>query len=36
MTAAYLETRDDVNGFLDDLRQELDTALANNERIEIR
>ena len=36
MTTPYLETPDDVNGFLDDLRRELETALANNERIEIR
>ena len=32
----YLETSDDVNGFLDALRQELEKALANNERIQIR
>jgi len=32
----YLETSDDVNGFLDTLRQELEKALANNERIQIR
>ncbi|MEI7688048.1 MAG: BREX system P-loop protein BrxC, partial [Planctomycetota bacterium] len=32
----YLETSDDVNGFLDALRQELDNAIANNERIQIR
>ena len=32
----YLETSDDVNGFLDALRQELEQALANNERIQIR
>ncbi len=32
----YLETPDDVNGFLDALRQELDKAIANNERIQIR
>jgi hypothetical protein len=34
--ATYLETSDDVNGFLDALRQVLDTAIANNERIQIR
>jgi hypothetical protein len=32
----YLETPDDVNGFLDALRNELEKALANNERIQIR
>ena len=32
----YLETPDDVNGFLDALRQELEKAIANNERIQIR
>jgi hypothetical protein len=32
----YLETSDDVNGFLDALRQELEKAIANNERIQIR
>ena len=32
----YLETADDVNGFLDALRQELEKAIANNERIQIR
>ena len=36
MKTAYLETPDDVNGFLDALRQELEKALANNERIQIR
>ena len=36
MKAAYLETPDDVNNFLDALRQELENALANNERIQIR
>jgi hypothetical protein len=36
MKAAYLESVDDVNGFLDALRQELEKALANNERIQIR
>lgn len=34
--ATYLETSDDVNGFLDALRMELEQAIANNERIEIR
>jgi len=33
---AYLETSNDVNGFLDALRQVLDTAIANNERVQIR
>jgi hypothetical protein len=32
----YLETADDVNSFLDALRQELEQAIANNERIQIR
>jgi len=32
----YLETSDDVNGFLDALRQELEKAIAKNERIQIR
>ena len=32
----YLETSDDVNGFLDALRQELEKAMRNNERIQIR
>jgi len=32
----YLETSDDVNGFLDALRRELEKAIANNERIQIR
>ena len=32
----YLETSDDVNGFLNALRQELEKAIANNERIQIR
>ena len=32
----YLETPDDVNDFLDALRQELEKAIANNERIQIR
>jgi hypothetical protein len=34
--ATYLETSDDVNGFLNALRQELEKAIANNERIQIR
>ena len=34
--SSYLESQDDVNTFLDDLRQELTDALAKNERIEIR
>ena len=32
----YLETSDDVNDFLDALRQELEQAIKNNERIQIR
>ena len=32
----YLETSEEVNGFLDALRQELEKAIANNERIQIR
>jgi hypothetical protein len=36
MKAAYLESSDDVIDFLDALRQELEKALANNERIQIR
>ena len=32
----YLETSDDVNGFLNTLRQELEKAIARNERIQIR
>ena len=34
--AAYLETREDVDAFLDRLRKELEDAIKNNERIEIR
>src|ERR1019366_2292203 len=36
MKTTYLETPDDVNDFLNALRQELEKALANNERIQIR
>jgi hypothetical protein len=36
MKAQYLETPADVNNFLDALRGELEKALANNERIQIR
>jgi hypothetical protein len=32
----YLETMDDVAGFLDALRRELEKAIASNERIQIR
>ena len=32
----YLETQADVDGFLDRLRMELEQAMANEERIEIR
>ena len=34
--SSYLESQDDVDAFLDDLRKELVDALAKNERIEIR
>ncbi|WLD11905.1 BREX system P-loop protein BrxC [Planctellipticum variicoloris] len=34
--AAYLETAEDVSGFLDKLRQQLEQAIAANERIQIR
>ena len=34
--SSYLESQDDVDAFLDDLRKELTDALAKNERIEIR
>ncbi|MCY4587728.1 MAG: BREX system P-loop protein BrxC [Bryobacterales bacterium] len=34
--SAYLESQADVDSFLDDLRTELNAALARNERIEIR
>ena len=34
--SSYLESQDDVDAFLDDLRKELADALAKNERIEIR
>ena len=33
---SYLETTDDVNGFLDSLRTTLEEAIANNERVQIR
>ena len=36
VTSSYLESQDDVDVFLDDLRRELTDALARNERIEIR
>lgn len=36
VTTPYLETPEDVDRFLDALRQELEAALANNERVEIR
>ena len=32
----YLETQDDVDGFLDELRDKLESAINNNERVEIR
>ncbi|KAB2678311.1 BREX system P-loop protein BrxC [Brucella tritici] len=34
--AAYLETKEDIEGFLAKLRKELEDAIANNERVEIR
>jgi hypothetical protein len=36
VTATYLETPEQVTAFLDALRIELESALANNERIQIR
>lgn len=36
VNTTYLETQSDVDGFLDKLRKELDEAIAQNERIEIR
>jgi hypothetical protein len=36
VNVGYLETSDDVNTFLDALRQELEKAIANNERVQIR
>jgi hypothetical protein len=36
MKTTYLETSDEVNGFLNALRQELENAIANNERVQIR
>ena len=36
VTSSYLESQDDVDAFLEDLRKELADALAKNERIEIR
>ena len=36
MKGKYLETQDDVNAFIDTLRQELEQALAKSERIQIR
>jgi hypothetical protein len=36
VSSRYLETLDDVNSFLDKLRGELEQAIANNERIQIR
>jgi len=32
----YLETQNDIDGFLDALRQELQDALSRGERIQIR
>jgi hypothetical protein len=36
MKKTYLESSDDVNGFLNALRRELEKAIADNERIQIR
>ena len=36
MRTTYLESSADVNGFLDALRQELEQAIANHERVQIR
>ena len=36
MELTYLETKDDVNRFLGALREELEDALAKNERVQIR
>ena len=36
MKSTYLETSDDVNKFLEVLRQELERAIANEERVQIR
>ena len=33
---SYLETPEDVEAFIKDLRQRLDAAIAKNERIQIR
>ena len=34
--STYLETQDDIDGFLDELRRELEDAVARGERIQIR
>ena len=36
VTKTYLETQDDVEAFLTELRQQLERAIAENERIQIR
>ena len=36
VNSTYLETQEDINGFLDALRRELEAALAREERIQIR
>ena len=36
VTTAYLESKDDINRFLDLLRTELEQAIDSGERIEIR
>jgi hypothetical protein len=35
-TKTYLESQDDIDGFLEELRKQLEAAVANNERIQIR
>ena len=36
VTQNYLENKEDVDAFLEKLREELETAINNNERVEIR
>lgn len=36
VTKPYLETQDDINGFLSELRQQLEQAVADNQRVQIR
>lgn len=35
-TQTYLESQEDIDGFLEELRKQLEAAVANNERIQIR